>query len=576
MSRQNIHDANAYNLKLWNGKQGTIRLTLTSGYEIRAEGPTAYFLDGGASDRIITLPAFSGGLHYFIGNVGTTNLLTVQTQGASLVVTLDPGEAAWVASSDIEWIGFSSFLNSYAPADSDYLVKTANGSLTAERVVGDSSAIAADWSVAGAVTFGLVDGGVTNAKLANMATQRVKGRNTAGTGVPEDITTPQLLEWLSSSPGALAMRGASAWQALAPGTNGQILLGQTGAIAAWGTMAGDATISAAGSVTIANDAVSNAKLANMATQTLKGRNTAGTGDPEDLNATQVTAMLNVAVGDSGSGGTKGLVPAPAAGDAAASKVLTAGMVWAAPASGEIARASNILTPYENLVITYNSANIVDITADGLLLFNSSGVAKRFSGLSTSVNLAAANGAGGIDSGAEAANTWYALWGIGQAGGTFAAMASTSTTAPTLPGTYTFKGLIGFVRNDASSNLIVAKQRGNKVTQKSSGDALSIGTATTVTTVDLSAHVPTLAIEALVRANLYTSSGTASGVAVLGPAGTAASTTMTYGEYAIRGVGIDTAGVSDMANVFLSTPQQMAYYIALLNGRLDLKVMGYTL
>ena len=72
---------------------------------------------------------------------------------------------------------------------------------------------------------------------------------------------------------------------------------------------------------------SNAKLANMATQTIKGRTTAGTGAPEDLTATQATAILNAVVGDSGSGGTKGLVPAPATGDAAAHKTLGAAGTW---------------------------------------------------------------------------------------------------------------------------------------------------------------------------------------------------------------------------------------------------------
>ncbi len=74
--------------------------------------------------------------------------------------------------------------------------------------------------------------------------------------------------------------------------------------------------------------VTNAMLADMATARLKGRATAGTGVPEDLTATQATAILNAVVGDSGSGGTKGLVPAPAAGDAAAGKVLKADGTWA--------------------------------------------------------------------------------------------------------------------------------------------------------------------------------------------------------------------------------------------------------
>ena len=59
---------------------------------------------------------------------------------------------------------------------------------------------------------------------------------------------------------------------------------------------GDVTSVGDGALTIANDAVTNAKLANMATATIKGRTTAGTGDPEDLSAAQVRAILNVAEG----------------------------------------------------------------------------------------------------------------------------------------------------------------------------------------------------------------------------------------------------------------------------------------
>ena len=61
----------------------------------------------------------------------------------------------------------------------------------------------------------------------------------------------------------------------------------------WAAFSGDATVSIAGVVTIANNAVSNAKLADMATQTFKGRNTAATGDPEDLSVATVKTMLGV-------------------------------------------------------------------------------------------------------------------------------------------------------------------------------------------------------------------------------------------------------------------------------------------
>jgi len=66
---------------------------------------------------------------------------------------------------------------------------------------------------------------------------------------------------------------------------------------------------------IADDAVTNAKLAEMATATIKGNVTGGTANPTDLTGTQVNTILPAFTGDSGSGGVKGLVPAPASGDA---------------------------------------------------------------------------------------------------------------------------------------------------------------------------------------------------------------------------------------------------------------------
>jgi microcystin-dependent protein len=90
-----------------------------------------------------------------------------------------------------------------------------------------------------------------------------------------------------------------------------------------------ATSTFTGPVTVPDASFANAKLANMATQTIKGRTTAGTGVPEDLSATQATAILNPVTGDSGSGGVKGLVPAPAAGDAAAARFLSAAGIWEA-------------------------------------------------------------------------------------------------------------------------------------------------------------------------------------------------------------------------------------------------------
>lgn len=127
----------------------------------------------------------------------------------------------------------------------------------------------------------------------------------------------------------IATAAAIAYSKLAAMSTGQVLLGNAGVPTAT-TLSGDITVGATGVTAIGANKVANSQLATIATATFKGRTTAGTGNVEDLTATQATALLNAFVGDSGSGGTKGLVPAPASGDAAAGKFLKASGAWALP------------------------------------------------------------------------------------------------------------------------------------------------------------------------------------------------------------------------------------------------------
>jgi hypothetical protein len=95
--------------------------------------------------------------------------------------------------------------------------------------------------------------------------------------------------------------------------------------------------------TIAANVVTNAKAAQMVAHTFKGNNTGSTANAIDLTATQLTAELNAMVGDSGSGGTKGLAPAPASGDAAAGKFLKADGTWAAVSGASGGTVTNVAT-----------------------------------------------------------------------------------------------------------------------------------------------------------------------------------------------------------------------------------------
>lgn len=88
---------------------------------------------------------------------------------------------------------------------------------------------------------------------------------------------------------------------------------------------GDVTSTADGDTAIASDAVSNAKLANMANGTIKGRAASGTGDPEDLTGTEATALLETFTSVA-----KGLAPASGGGT---TNFLRADGAWAAPSGG---------------------------------------------------------------------------------------------------------------------------------------------------------------------------------------------------------------------------------------------------
>jgi hypothetical protein len=89
---------------------------------------------------------------------------------------------------------------------------------------------------------------------------------------------------------------------------------------------GDITVSSSGTVwSIDNDVVTNAQMATMTVNRIKGRITGLSGNPEDLTTAQVTSMLDLF-----SSGAKGLVPASGGGT---TNFLRADGTFAAPPGG---------------------------------------------------------------------------------------------------------------------------------------------------------------------------------------------------------------------------------------------------
>lgn len=120
-------------------------------------------------------------------------------------------------------------------------------------------------AAAGSNSTTIASNAVTFAKMQTISSDRLLGRDTAGVGNVEQISVG----------GGIAFDGSGVLQTSA--------------------FTGDVTKSAGDTVqTIANDAVSNAKLANMSEARIKGRSSgAGTGDPEDLTASQLRTILGL-------------------------------------------------------------------------------------------------------------------------------------------------------------------------------------------------------------------------------------------------------------------------------------------
>jgi len=111
-----------------------------------------------------------------------------------------------------------------------------------------------------------------------------------------------------------------------------------------------------------------------------------------------------------------------------------------------------------------------------------------------------SGAGGLDTGSEALNTWYYLWSIADSTllNAVAAMFSASSTNPLMPAGYDLKRALWAGRNNGSGDFIRFEQLGQNsrrtnwyIEDPVNLTVLDGGSATAWTEIDLSALVPSV-------------------------------------------------------------------------------------
>jgi hypothetical protein len=176
--------------------------------------------------------------------------------------------------------------------------------------------------------------------------------------------------------------------------------------------------------------------------------------------------------------------------------------------------SLIASVFKNLAANSNGLNAnVNVTADAVVLEKTDFSPIIARSVSRTINTAT-TGVDALDTGAIAASTWYYIWIISD-GNNVRALASLSSTAPTMPSGYTFKARVGSFRTDGTANkyplnfLQYGRRTQYRVAAGSNLTALPTiasgvaGTTTTWVAASIVNFVPTTAFEitVIVASNL---------------------------------------------------------------------------
>ena len=218
-----------------------------------------------------------------MAQLATSTFLGRATAGTGNVEALSATQVKTIlaiSSGDVSGLG------ALATASSVNLTTQATGTLQAAQMLAMSGDVT---STAGSVAMTIAANAVSLSKMAQLATSTFLGRATAGTGNVEALSATQVKTILAISSGDVSGLGA-----LATASSVNLTTQATGTLQAAQHPAhtGDVTNTAGAlALTIAANAVTNAKAAQMATLTLKGNKTGSTANAADLTVAEVQGML---------------------------------------------------------------------------------------------------------------------------------------------------------------------------------------------------------------------------------------------------------------------------------------------
>ena len=254
----------------------------------------------------------------------------------------------------------------------------------------------------------------------------------------------------------------------------------------------------------------------------------------------------------------------------------------AGASGTVwARISGFPPNYlDGLLVSDNSVTLKNISAgcarsdDDTFDIVSSGV------LTPNVSVSGLNG---LDTGSQAADTWYSIWVIADSTGVNAvgSLLSVSSTSPVVPGTHDKKRRIGWVRNDSGSDFYeydctsTGKDRLFMWNELATIlELLTDGAATSFTNIDISELVPPTSTLAYINTN-YTAAGI-NDFATFRTAGLAGTSPITTPRaHRCYAGGFGTGSTSTCYHIRTDSTQNIEYANATASEETDCWLLGYT-